>query len=100
MLNSLCLAVETGDVALVQELLNSGANFNSPPSEVWGATTLQVAAWWDCGRIGIIALLQQIGADVNALSTRRDKITALRASVHESLVQVFQSLNVRLLKPY
>jgi ankyrin repeat protein len=87
-LSELASAVTTGDLAIVQELLDAGANVNSPPAEVGGRTALQAAADLYSAKIEMVQLLLQRRADVNALPACRYGITALGAAAKGGLFQV------------
>lgn len=79
-LSELALAVKAGNLAIVQELLNAGANVNSLPAEISGKTALQAAANLYSANIDIIRLLLQRDADVNASPARQFGMTALGAA--------------------
>jgi ankyrin repeat protein len=87
-LSELASAVMSKDLAIVQELLDTGANVNSPPAEIGGRTALQTAAELCPGNPDMIYLLLQRGADVNAPPACRYGITALRAAARQGHFQV------------
>ncbi|KAH7317270.1 ankyrin repeat-containing domain protein [Rhexocercosporidium sp. MPI-PUGE-AT-0058] len=82
-LSELAFAVETGDLAIVQGLLNSNADINSLPAERFGRTALQAAASLYSPNIDLVRLLLQRGADVNAPPAPHNGITALAAAAEQ-----------------
>jgi ankyrin repeat protein len=87
-MSELASAVMTEDLTVVQELLDAGANVNSPPAEIGGRTALQAAAELYPANIAMVELLLQRGADVNALPACRYGITALGAAAKGGHFQV------------
>jgi ankyrin repeat protein len=83
-LSELALAAETGKIAIVQGLLDAGADVNSLPAESRGRTALQAAA----GDIDIVQLLLQSGANVNGPIARERGVTALGAAASAGHFQV------------
>jgi hypothetical protein len=57
-------AAEHGNINLVQDLLDKGADVNHPPVPVLGATALQFAAI--LGNLEMATILLRAGADINA----------------------------------
>jgi hypothetical protein len=74
--SALQIAAETGNVHLVQLLLDKGADINAP--DPWGATAVVDAAF--VGSPEIVKLLISRGADVNA---NDDGATALGYAAHQ-----------------
>lgn len=71
-------ASESGHIGIVQLLINSGANVNSPAARRGGGTALQLATIG--GYLGIISLLIDCGADVDAPASKLNGFTALEAA--------------------
>jgi Ankyrin repeats (3 copies) len=74
--SALQIAAGTGNVALVQLLLDRGADINAP--DVWGGTAIFVAAM--AAGPEVVKLLISRGADVNA---NDDGVTALGFAAHQ-----------------
>ncbi|KAE8443483.1 hypothetical protein EG329_001794 [Mollisiaceae sp. DMI_Dod_QoI] len=64
--------------ALVEFLLENGADVNAPAGKVNGRTALQVAA--EYGHIKIVKRFLELGADPNARAAEIDGLTALEAA--------------------
>jgi ankyrin repeat protein len=64
--------------ALVEFLLENGANVNAPAGKVSGRTALQLAA--EYGHINIVKRFLELGADPNAQAAEFDGLTALEAA--------------------
>ncbi|RSM02634.1 hypothetical protein CEP52_007862 [Fusarium oligoseptatum] len=84
------LAVELGDLDLVNSLKKRGADINAPPSFDGGATALQLAAMK--GYIGLARLLLDWGARVNARGAMRNGRTALEGAAEHARADMLQLL--------
>lgn len=85
MRNPLHIAVANGNVAVISNLLNQGANVNA--TEVEGITPLHVAIKKE--RISVLKLLLKSGADVNA---KNHGYTPLHLAVYSRKVKIFKLL--------
>ncbi|KEY74580.1 hypothetical protein S7711_05012 [Stachybotrys chartarum IBT 7711] len=87
---SLQIACRNGNKAIVELLLEYGANINAPPAKRYGATALQFAAIG--GYLGIAFLLLEKGADVNAPPSEFEGRTALEGAAEHSRTDMMQLL--------
>ncbi|KAK7431552.1 hypothetical protein QQZ08_001770 [Neonectria magnoliae] len=76
--------------AVVEFLLQKGADVNAPGSAVHGRTALQAAA--EASSIEIVELLLRNGADVNAPAATEHGCTALQAAVRRSKIDTVELL--------
>lgn len=83
-------AVETGEVEMIELLLDAGADIHAESGYNSGATALQLAA--GNGYIGIARRLIALGADVNAAGARRRGRTALQAAAERGRLDMVQFL--------
>ena len=83
-------AVETGEVEMIELLLDAGADIHAESGYDSGATALQLAA--GNGYIGIARRLIALGADVNAAGARRRGRTALQAAAERGRLDMVQFL--------
>ncbi|KAF7526494.1 hypothetical protein G7054_g10751 [Neopestalotiopsis clavispora] len=83
-------AAEAGSLAVVERLLEMGADVNAPPAEYFGKTALQATA--KTGNIAIVDRLLQKNADVNARGARVGGRTALQAAVEAGQMAIVQRL--------
>lgn len=89
-LSAFQMAVMVGNLAIVNCLLEAGADVNAPPSISNGATALQLAA--EHGHIGLVKQLLELGARVNARGSRNFGVTALEAAAGKGRIDVMQLL--------
>ncbi|KFA79216.1 hypothetical protein S40288_02350 [Stachybotrys chartarum IBT 40288] len=87
---SLQIACRNGNKAIVELLLEYGANINAPPAKRYGATALQFAAIG--GYLGIAFLLLEKGADVNAPPSEFGGRTALEGAAEHGRIDMIQLL--------
>lgn len=71
-------AAEGGHEAVVQLLVELGADVNAPPSPSGGLTALQAASHE--GHVGLVRFLLAKGAEVNMLAAKNSGLTALQAA--------------------
>ncbi|KAM5351190.1 hypothetical protein ACJ41O_003913 [Fusarium nematophilum] len=93
-------AVESGDVDIMELLLEAGADVNAPPADDSGATALQIAA--ATGQIGIARRLIALGADVDADGARAHGRTALEAAAEHGrldMVHFLVEAGAKILEP-
>lgn len=88
-------AAYQGDKALVEKLLQKGADINQSKVPFWGRTALQVACDWrqvaageEAKRVGLIQLLIEKGADINDPGRICNGYTALRYAVVQGNIEV------------
>ncbi|KAL2147809.1 hypothetical protein VTI28DRAFT_5581 [Corynascus sepedonium] len=84
------LACRTGNLEVVERLIEYGADVNAPPAKKAGATALQYAAIG--GYLGIAYLLLQKGANVNAEPAQSDGRTALEGAAEHGRIDMVQLL--------
>ncbi|KAJ5539451.1 hypothetical protein N7513_007783 [Penicillium frequentans] len=84
------LAVEKGNMEIVNILLSRGAKIDSPPAQHGGVTTLQIAAIQ--GFICIARRLLDLGADLNEPPARYFGRTALQGAAEHGRVDMLQML--------
>lgn len=84
------LAVEKGNMEIVNILLSRGAKIDSPPAQHGGVTTLQIAAIQ--GFIGIARRLLDLGADLNEAPARYFGRTALQGAAEHGRIDMLQML--------
>lgn len=87
---SLQIACRNGNKAIVELLLEYGANVNAPPAERHGATALQFAAIG--GYLGIAFLLLEKGTDINAPPFEFEGRTALEGAAEHGRIDMIQLL--------
>ena len=87
---ALQMAVESGNLEIIEILLKSGANVNAKPGRYGGATALQLAAIK--GFIGITRMLLHRGADVNARRCESCGRTALEGASESGRLDIVQLL--------
>ncbi|OJJ43584.1 hypothetical protein ASPZODRAFT_123234 [Penicilliopsis zonata CBS 506.65] len=87
---ALQLAVERGNMELVNMLLRHGADINGPPVVNRGATALQIAAIR--GYLGLARRLIDLGAEVNAEPVRFDGRTALEGAAEYGRIDMLYML--------
>ncbi|KAF7557939.1 hypothetical protein G7Z17_g302 [Cylindrodendrum hubeiense] len=83
-------AVQMGNLALINMLLEAGAKVDEPPYHDGGATSLQLAAIQ--GYLGIANLLIDHGADVNARRAVANGRTALEGAAEHGRLDMVQFL--------
>ncbi|TPX15648.1 uncharacterized protein E0L32_004346 [Thyridium curvatum] len=83
-------AVEQGSVAMVEILIEHGANVDEPAGKVRGATALQLAA--GAGRLALVRRLKDLGADLNAPASPVHGRTALEAAAEHGRLTTVQFL--------
>ncbi|KAI2777720.1 hypothetical protein F4815DRAFT_480429 [Daldinia loculata] len=83
------------DKALVEKLLQKGADINQPAAAILGKTALQAACDWEevpgaeeAKRVGLIQFLIEKGADINAPKSTSDGYTALQYAVVQGNIEV------------
>ncbi|KAI0546154.1 ankyrin repeat-containing domain protein [Xylaria curta] len=81
--NAIQAAAAIGDLELVQELYNRGANINAPAVYSSGRTALQAACSGDEINTELIAFLLDNGADINAKAGVKWGLTALQGAAIE-----------------
>ncbi|SPO07209.1 uncharacterized protein DNG_09903 [Cephalotrichum gorgonifer] len=84
------VACQNGNKAIVDLLIEYGADVNAPPAERYGATALQFAAIG--GYLGIAHTLVQKGADVNAPPAPHEGRTALEGAAEHGRNDMLQFL--------
>ncbi|OLN86745.1 Protein fem-1-like protein [Colletotrichum chlorophyti] len=84
------MAVEDGDIAIIDMLLAAGADVNTPAADEYGATALQLAAI--NGSLGIARTLIEAGADVNAPRAMVKGRTALEGAAEHGRIDMIQLL--------
>ena len=88
------IAVERGYIDIIKEMLDAGADVNTPAAYYRGRTALQMAA--EKGLTDIVTLLLSYGADVNAPAGYWGGVTALQgAALNGNLKIVFTLLQAR-----
>ncbi|CAI7566054.1 unnamed protein product [Penicillium glandicola] len=85
---ALQLAVEKGNMELVNLLLEHNARIDSPPATDGGATALQIACLK--GYIGIARRLIDLGADVNEPPAKYNGRTALQGAAEYGRIDMLQ----------
>ncbi|KAF2135463.1 uncharacterized protein K452DRAFT_239329 [Aplosporella prunicola CBS 121167] len=83
-------AAESGNVDIVNRLLQAGADVNQAPADWAGVTALQAAAIG--GFLGIASKLLELGADVNACGAENDGRTALEGAAEHGRIDMVQLL--------
>ncbi|KAK0636444.1 ankyrin repeat-containing domain protein, partial [Bombardia bombarda] len=83
-------AVETGNLELVNVLLNAGADVNAPAARARGGTALQLAAI--CGFLEIADILVEAGANINASPGEVDGRTALEGAAEHGRIDMLHFL--------
>ncbi|KAF5497702.1 Ankyrin repeat domain-containing protein 50 [Colletotrichum siamense] len=83
-------AVGKSDLYLIDLLLKSGADVNTPAARYRGATAVQLAAI--SGRLGILRTLIDHGADVNAPGAESGGRTALEGAAEHGRIDIIQYL--------
>ena len=82
--------IKQGYSDLIQEMLDAGADVNTPPGHFHGRTALQRAAVQ--GYTNIVTLLLSYGADVNAPAACRQGITALQGAALNGNLKIVLTL--------
>jgi ankyrin repeat protein len=81
-------AAEVGSIAVVQLLLDNGANINAPPGKEYGRTALQAACSIEAPNIELVKLLLDNGADVNAPAGIKQGLTALQGAAIQGHIKI------------
>ncbi|KAM0084597.1 hypothetical protein ACKRZS_003166 [Fusarium odoratissimum] len=84
------MAVEAGNLDIIDLLLQAGAHINAPPSFFSGATALQIAAIQ--GNLGLAKQLLDLGARINAPGARQCGRTALEGAAEHGRLDMLQLL--------
>ncbi|KAK5661136.1 hypothetical protein OQA88_11026 [Cercophora sp. LCS_1] len=84
------IASETGNIEMLEMLLEHGAEVNTPAEYVRGATALQLAAIK--GHIKIAEMLVDVGADVNAPGAEINGRTALEGAAEHGRIDMLHWL--------
>ncbi|EXK76187.1 hypothetical protein FOQG_19054 [Fusarium oxysporum f. sp. raphani 54005] len=84
------MAVEDGNLDIIDLLLQAGAHINAPPSFFGGATALQIVAIE--GNLGLAKLLLDLGARINARGARQCGRTALEGAAEHGKLDMLQLL--------
>ncbi|EWY79857.1 hypothetical protein FOYG_17033 [Fusarium oxysporum NRRL 32931] len=84
------MAVQVGNLDIIDLLLQAGAHLNSPPSFFGGATALQIAAIK--GNLGLAKQLLDLGARINARGARQCGRTALEGAAEHGRLDMLQLL--------
>ncbi|KAM6513803.1 hypothetical protein FALCPG4_015016 [Fusarium falciforme] len=84
------MAVEDGNLDIIDCLLQAGADINAPPSFFGGATALQIAAIQ--GNLGLAKQLLDLGARINARGARQCGRTALEGAAEHGRLDMLQLL--------
>lgn len=79
-LNKLQQAAKSGDFAVLQHLVDNGADVNYPAHPIGGFTALQAAILE--GKERIFDFLIEVGADIRAPPAKTDGMTILEAAAH------------------
>ncbi|XDG05269.1 hypothetical protein ABKA04_004884 [Annulohypoxylon sp. FPYF3050] len=87
-------AVEECNMAVISQLLESGADVNAPPGCTRGATCLQIAAI--NGHLGIAGMLLKRGAMINAPRARIEGRTAIEGAAERGRLDMVKFLLIRL----
>ncbi|SCO87602.1 uncharacterized protein FRV6_11729 [Fusarium oxysporum] len=86
----LLMAVEFGNLDIIDLLLQAGAYINAPPSFFRGATALQIAAIE--GNLGLAKQLLDLGARINARGARQCGRTVLEGAAEHGRLDMLQLL--------
>ncbi|KAL5586212.1 hypothetical protein FOBRF1_016082 [Fusarium oxysporum] len=84
------MAIEVGNLDIIDILLQAGAHINAPPSFFGGATALQIAAI--DGNLGLAKQLLDLGARINARGARQCGRTALEGAAEHGRLDMLQLL--------
>lgn len=91
---SLQFASEKGNLNIINQLMEAGADINAPPVYYCGVTCLQAAI--SRGYIGIVRVLLHRGAKVNALRARICGRTAIEAAAENGRLDIMKLLLLHL----